>query len=701
MNSNYFYKSINYTFNTIKPDKNHYIWNIGNSIKYPLDNEIIIDLSYWRIHNNILYGIINANDDEIAYVQLLAIQNNYQTYLVDYNGNKKLINYNINKTYDILIYLYQKWLNENINYYYNIDDNKKYIRNNKNEYIKNINFFKWISPNRLKNYILGSPLNDWIELYKPKFKKMDVIDDALSLKIIKDSIEFEYSLYEKIKNLNYKTIQIIDNFKDSINFNNYLKTIIAIKNNIPIIYQGVLYNCINKTYGIPDLLIRGDIIQEIFNCDIIPNKTKYYVIDIKNAKLKINSSSGEILNSSKLTKFYRVQLYIYNEALGFIQGYFPEFSFLLGKLNNNNDPFKSDKLKNTTLGIIYFNIDIINNYNLSVKWIKNLYKNGNNWDPLKPDIIELIPNLKYNYESKAITRYKYQLNKKLPCISELWNCTYNQQKIAFKNGIKDWKNQVCSSKDLGFNEETNNSKILDLIIKMNQSYKLFKNNFPSKIVNSGIYLEKIKTKLPNYKYEFYLDFEFQLENSEQFIFMIGLGYIENDNFKYISYIADDLSHNSEKICLIRMFHDIYKIVNNESYLFIHWGNIENYILYKKIKQLNLRNELNLLINVLDFQMFDLNLYFKSESIIVRNALNFKLKSIGNAFYNLNYIKTIWDKNITGENITYFINNYYNNEINNEINDNKINQIENNIIYYNYSDVKILQEILYWLRKNIK
>lgn len=61
-----------------------------------------------------------------------------------------------------------------------------------------------------------------------------------------------------------------------------------IKKGIPIIYQGVLHDQKNKVYGLPDLIVRGDFINKIFNAEIDVytdkksiNNYPYYIIDIK------------------------------------------------------------------------------------------------------------------------------------------------------------------------------------------------------------------------------------------------------------------------------------------------------------------------------------------------------------------------------------------------------------------------------------
>lgn len=699
--TNYFYKSIKFTFNTKIPNKFHPIWKIGKPLTHPMNDEIKIDLSHWRINNNKLYGIYEADHNELAYVQLLALQNKYLSYLVFEDGSNQEVEIDVNKTYEIVNSLYQKWLQINLEYYLSSKDK---LNNTKSAKINT----NWISASRLKNYVLQSPLNDWIEIFKPELNKMDKIEDAMRIKILNEGINYEETLFNRINNSQFEVIQIAYNYRDCHLFSNYLKTIQAMRELKPIIYQGILYNCTNKTYGMPDLLIRGDIIQKIFGCDLISNLDSlcdvssnniYYVVDIKNSKLKVNLTSGRIANSSTMTRFYRVQLYFYNEALRFAQGYYSNMAFLWGKSRNLNEPYIPSEFSNTTLGVVYFdsfdedisNInDIVNNYYSAISWVKEVRNDGKLWDPQQPHRLELFPNLKYEYETAAVKQYKYDLSKNNPLISELWQCTHTHQKIALENNITNWRMQSCDVQKLGFNLESKNAKILDLIIKMNQCEKLFKNNFPQKIVQSGIHPLQLKTQIQSSKFEFYLDFEFEQINSEQIIFMIGLGYKLNSQFTYSVYIADELTLEAEQVCFIRMLNDIHTITEGNSCLFVHWGNIECSLLTKKLIQMNISSPIK-------YEMFDLNTFFKSEPIIVRGALNFGLKTIAKSLFDLGYIKTIWKENINGENLTYFIDLYYRGKGD----DRNSKEIEKKMIEYNYIDVKVLQEIIDWLRKHFK
>ena len=143
----------------------------------------------------------------------------------------------------------------------------------------------FVSGSSVRNYFLNDPLLDWLNLYNK-----NNVDDPFTNYIMEQGNIFELEIYNKLK-LKFESIQIAKSSTDrSIEL--FDKTVNCMKNGIPIIYQGVLYNYKNNTFGSPDLLIRSDYINRIFNYNVIlkeeekiisPNINKpyyYLVIDI-------------------------------------------------------------------------------------------------------------------------------------------------------------------------------------------------------------------------------------------------------------------------------------------------------------------------------------------------------------------------------------------------------------------------------------
>ena len=109
----------------------------------------------------------------------------------------------------------------------------------------------------------------------------------------------------------------------------------------PIIFQGVLRDAESRTYGAPDLLVRADVLRELFPNDLSAEATAveapdlpalgthYRIVDTKFSQLHL-AAGGELGNSGSAPA-YKVQLHVYNRMLGRLQGYTPPESFILGR----------------------------------------------------------------------------------------------------------------------------------------------------------------------------------------------------------------------------------------------------------------------------------------------------------------------------------------------------------------------------------
>ena len=80
------------------------------------------------------------------------------------------------------------------------------------------------------------------------------------------SLAYLKSKYQTITVANSYLNRSYELFQDTINY---------MKQGIPIIYQGVVHNYDNQTYGSPDLLIRSDYINDIFGYNVIDSTEEH------------------------------------------------------------------------------------------------------------------------------------------------------------------------------------------------------------------------------------------------------------------------------------------------------------------------------------------------------------------------------------------------------------------------------------------
>jgi len=669
-----------------------------------------------------IYNLVIIKDSKILYRQT----KNKKNLIV------KIKNIDENIKYDNLLMFSncnKKYLIRNI-IFESFVENKKRKRCYSNDI--NINnellTMDYVSATKTRNYILDDGILDFLDYYSkhPKdhmlsFNELCGLDDGYTtrskntednIKKYKDiplsdydmlkeeGIKYEEKIMKEIEKKveNYKPkIKLLNNNFDNKPFNYEYLT----NNHDEIIYQPLLINKTNETFGYPDLIVRSDIFNKFFNYEYLTkdlfdrfrtetkNKKYFYVVvDIKHSKLEFNSDN-ETLRNTDTIKPYKSQLCVYNNALAEIQNFDPKISFILGK----NYRFDSvNKLGKVDYGIR--DAEYINKTNKAIEWIRKLKQEGSNWKLIpRPSVKELYPRMN-NEKDDEWRNVKQKIADSIGEITSVYYCGIKERRNSHDNNILSWQDERCNSKILGFNEESKSNipNTIDNILNINRSnHKILPEIINTKLVDNFNWRNINETSL-----EFYLDYETIINEitNEVVIFQMGVGHIENNKWIYKSFVLRNISVESEK----DMFNEFYEYIlnkkkSNESFMkdechFVHWYPHER-LCYNKIK-----NKLNLP----DLKFMDLSKLFREEPIVVKGSLKYKLKSISKAMYNLNLITTSWDSSnecSSGLAAMLIASKLYKN--NKNITNN--NKIMKDIIKYNETDCKVLWDILRYLRKN--
>ncbi len=613
----------------------------------------------------------------------------------------------------------------------NIICNKRKITNSSKRYKKD-KFLNddWIGASKTRNYALGDPCLDYYRAYNI----LDIND-----KPKKNAYSFDpSSKYERTNREKENALSFIDyllisgnNFEDKIvesmlekyednmikicesyqsrNMKYYEKTLESMKEGIPIIYQAVIYNFENKTFGSADLVVRSDYINEITETNVLTKREEkikapllgkyhYRVIDIKNSKLHMNTDNETIRNTQNIKPF-KTQLAIYNKALGNMQGYTPDHSYILGNgwlmtkslnkqriVEGSDNPF--DKLgivNHEDQDKIYYEVA-----DEAVNWIKEVKTN----DKLvhnPPNDDRLYPNM-CNYFDGIYHDVKRQIANQNSEITNVWYCGKTNRENALKLGINSWKDPKCNSKTLGLTGDKIKNKV-DEILTFNRNKKKVinitrikhnKNNWRNNELTLFVDFETISSNLllSNNKSDLKMDGEY--------IFMIGIGWIEPNDEKWnYKCLYTDKIDLSEERRIVNEFKDIVSDLNSKfktNSKIVHWSNAEP-IMFNKICN---RHSINSSVN-----WFDLLHFFKENNILILDALNFSLKTIAKSMYKYGMIKTVWDDDISnGLDAMFFAWQEYI-----KLDDISESKKFKDIIKYNEVDCKTTFEILQYLKIN--
>jgi len=440
-----------------------------------------------------------------------------------------------------------------------------------------IDWSEWVSGSTVRNHILNDPIIDWLNLYGeesgylPDTMRDNYIDETNFTKfIMAKGQEFEDHVIALMKKqFKNDIITVGGGHLDSQSVEKAEETEQAMRNGVPFIYQGVVHNHRDMTYGSPDLIVRSDYLNRIVRVlggtrDLTLDRTEYSIpsptlnrpyhyriVDVKFSTLNLNCNGEKLLNSDS-TPAYKAQMLIYNNALGFIQGYTPPCAYILGRKWKYTSARRIYRGRGCfdKLGVIDFNDRDLVYYQRTenaVRWIRELRKDGKNW--IVGSRPELFPNMGNN--SDTPWHYaKIEISNNLEELTKLWYCGVKNRKVAHENKIYRLSDPSLTAVNLGVGGTVRLPIIQDIIKINQQNQDLIR---PKKVdINLSF------TNSPNVL-EFYVDFETVNDVNDDFknlpiaggvsmIYMIGCGYYNciEKNWEFKSFVVRSLTLDNER-----------------------------------------------------------------------------------------------------------------------------------------------------------
>lgn len=568
----------------------------------------------------------------------------------------------------------------------------------------------YVPASHVYNYMVNDTLVDWLKFssrsrnvsntFRPKNK------DNFNEYILERGILFEENIVKYINDNIHPVVKV----SEYITSQNCEQTLYLMKNGTPIIHSAPVINNYNKTKGVIDLLVRSDYINNITTLESLSEEEKirkasklnnpyhYVVVDIKFSTLPLRSDGKHLQNTNSFCA-YKSQLLIYTQAIGRLQGYTPPYAFILGRRSK----YTKGGITNTSynslerLGRIdYKKLDkeYWTKTKKAINWVRNVKQNSYNWSCKPPSRIELYPNM--CKDSGIWNKEKNEIAEEIGEITMIWNVGQKHRNNALKKGIYSWHDPNCTSENLGITGK--NALIIDKIMNINRQNDI--KILPKKIKNN-------KHNWKNNKNNLYIDFEtmsdifsdfnqLPIQNKTDMIFMIGVGWHENNKWYYNSYICNNATYEEEFrimdefISFIRSRND--PVLNYWCAEAKFWDTAEN-------RQFNLTNDIDRKNHISDNWKIKkwCNLYdiFREDSIVIKDCFNFGLKSIAKAMQKHKMINTQLETDCTsGISAMVKASNCYTN------NSDPINsEAMQDICKYNEFDCKVLWEIVSYLKDN--
>uniref|UniRef100_A0A6C0EEJ6 Uncharacterized protein n=1 Tax=viral metagenome TaxID=1070528 RepID=A0A6C0EEJ6_9ZZZZ len=616
----------------------------------------------------------------------------------------------------------------------------------------------WVSGSELANYFLKDPVLDWLKYYYRDYglnehydkrrtrsntsisEKNLLSDDEYINFLMEAGRKFEALVNEEItRKFGADVVKIAENGRDSCNQKNFKKTVDAIKKGVPIILQGVLMDKKTKLRGITDIIIRSDYLnkltrrKEMFDNDIykkgayLSGDYHYVIIDIKWTGMTLCANGKSIRNEGRM-RAYKGQLALYNFILGKIQGYIPRYAYIMAKswtIDNKQKPETGVSCFDLlgTIDYMSFDRDSIIISIEAIDWIKKVKTLGQNWSPLHPHIPEMYPNASNTYDN-SYAQIKKKLIDELHEITKVWYVSPEHRNRALEQNITKWSDPKCTTEALGL-KDSQKTKVIAEILSINQQDN--DKIRPSKIKSTNEIPQNPEFALSRATFrhaywfeedvnDFTVDFEtindcLNIEDMDIYdsgaytniIFMIGVGWTENNRWNYINFTMNEYTLQ-EETRIVDEFTDF--ILKKSAELnkhkqqkyrprLYHWAVAEQ----SSFCIVNNRNNQKWDRWLEEIDWVDMCNVFVKEPIVVKGAHNFKLKEIGNAMYTHKMINTKWDNNMNGLTAMYQAIKYYEKVMKKELSEDDKKTMDT-IIKYNEVDCKVVWEILRYLRANL-
>ena len=534
----------------------------------------------------------------------------------------------------------------------------------------------WVSASRTRNYVLDNPLLDWLDRFgESKGFVADRPDERTDFdRFVADKgREFEAAVVEHLRSLGIGEVFKIGSESpspaESQSLDLAVETWEAMAAGAEIIAQGVLRDPEHRTYGRPDLLVRSDALATLFpealsvskaavpGPDLGIGDVHYVVVDIKFTTLNLLAGGG-LSNSGGSSLSYKVQLHIYNRALGRLQGYLPPRAFLLGrgwKKGNERGDSCMDLLAPVEHNEQHKDLTLSDRANQAAQWLREMRRTGHLWEALpEASVDELRPdaagnNGRWAGAVKGIVEETGDL-------TVLWQVGAAKRRNANSAGIETWQDPLATPERLGVGGPKQ-SPVLQALLDVNRSAPSQPGQGGESCALRPAHVAAARSQWHETPpLEFFVDFETVNDLDDDFsniphkggqplIFMIGCGHIEDGGWRFECFIADQLTEADEAIVIAdwvdHMANTRARLAPQVDPKVIHWSSAEQSSLETAYNSAVARHPQHgpawAAPNWFDL----LKTVARAEPVVVKGAFGFGLKEMTNAMHSAGLIPTKW------------------------------------------------------------
>lgn len=523
----------------------------------------------------------------------------------------------------------------------------------------------------MRNHVLGNPLLDWLDLHGEERglerDQLDVRTD-FGLFVMRKGQAFEHAVVDHLSGLGVGEVRrVLGDDASSADRNSDTSveaTLAAMRERVPLVAGGALRHSESRTFGLPDLLVRSDVLVRLFPDvlslaaasapapDLGLEDCHYVVLDVKFTTLHL-LASGDLDNSGS-NPAYKVQLFVYNRALGELQGYLPTNAFLLGRGWEQTTRGETQRVAQCMDRLAPVQHDeptpggtLRERADCAAAWVRRVRNEGRGWAVLpEPSVPELRPvatgdNSPWNDAVRRIVDEGEDLTR-------LWYVSASKRDAANATGLTRWTDPGVTAAAVGVTGATT-GPVLQTLLDVNRG------------IGPAVQPDRIGARRADWHQaagvEFYVDFETVSDLDDDFslipergghplIFMIGCGHLDNGEWRYECFTADDLTEASEVIVIEGWLDHMAALTtlggSESTPKVFHWSGHEVSTLESAFNSAATRHPVAA-------ERWPKPKWFdfwarvmKAEPVVVRGAHSFGLKAITNALSDLGEIDIRWE-----------------------------------------------------------
>ncbi len=525
-----------------------------------------------------------------------------------------------------------------------------------------LEWLDWVAAGDTRNWCRSDLLVDWLELYGTlsgfqRDRDLDGYDETFDLGrfLMKQGRGFERALIADLAS-RWEVLRIAKRPDEARSLDAAIATWEAMRAGVPIIAGAVLRDPQLRMYGVVDLLVRNDVLAELCPDAYTGDPLELPVIGLSHGRhyrvVDVKFKTLELLKNGDLTtagaeQDTLAQVWVYNEALGRLQGYTPPAGYVVGRAWRQADE-RGDRCWERLARIRHDvhlrgrGMDLRELVQQAAGWVRRVRTEGAEWRVLPiPSVPELWPNLKA--EDAGWRDAKTRVGRALADLTILPRVGASERARAHIVGITRWDDPHLSPAVFGLN--TKDAMVLEAVLAVNRDGG---DPLRPARLRDGVWRMRAPV-------EVYVDFEFLPDLADDFssfprkggqalIFQIGCGTYRGGEWRFRQFTVEDLTLDAEAAMVddwlahLRRLSAEVAAELSEARL-IHWSPAEQSNFeraYDNARSRHPDREWPLL------PWFDLlRDVIQTEPVVVRGAFSFSLKSMARAMRANGLIASDW------------------------------------------------------------